>query len=101
MTESISIEVAYALSYKQKIIQLDVPAGTSVKDAALAAKMDEHFPDLDVSTAKLGIFGKLVARPDAEIIQAGERIEIYRPLLVDPRKSRQKRAAKKEAASSE
>lgn len=97
--EMISIEVAYALPDKQKIVTLKVAKGTSVKDAALAAKMEEHFPGLDVATSKLGVFGKLVAKPEAEEIKAGERIEIYRPLIADPRASRQKRADKKEAAA--
>lgn len=96
--ELISIEVAYALPDKQKILVLQVAKGTSVKDAALAAKMEEHFPGLDVAAAKLGVFGKLVAKPESEVINPGERIEIYRPLIADPRASRQKRADKKEAA---
>lgn len=99
---NILIEVAYALPNKQKIVQLEVAAGTSVKDAALAAasQLEKAFPELDIAASKLGIFGKLVAKPESEEIKAGERIEIYRPLIADPRASREKRAEKKETSAS-
>ncbi|HKM14530.1 MAG TPA: RnfH family protein [Marinospirillum sp.] len=91
----IEIEVAYALPDKQKILQIAVAAGTSVKIAALNAGIEKHFAGLDVATAPLGIFGKLIAKPTEHVVKEGDRIEIYRPLLADPKASRIKRAEKK------
>lgn len=96
-TDMIRIEVAYALPKKQKIISLNVPVGTSVYDAALQAGMEKYFPELDVATLPMGIFGKAVAKPQETEIQEGQRIELYRPLLVDPKEVRKQRAAKLKA----
>lgn len=95
MTNLIAIEVAYAEAHKQKIISLTVVEGTNVRDAALQANMQQEFPHLDVATAKLGIFGKAVAKPEEELVGAGDRIEIYRPLIIDPKQARLNRAQKK------
>lgn len=89
------LEVAYALPEKQKILEIKVAAGTSVFDAALNSGIEAYFPGLDIASARLGIFGKLVAKPQEQLVSEGDRIEIYRPLLADPKASRAKRAAKK------
>lgn len=90
----IAIEVVYALADKQKLLSLSVPVGTSVREAALRSGMQDYFPQLDLAQAPLGIFGKAVAKPDERAVQEGERIEIYRPLLADPKEVRKLRAAK-------
>lgn len=90
------IEVAFALPEKQKLIKLDVPEGTSVRRAAVLSGMEQFFPGLDVHQAKLGIFGKLVAKPDEQLVETGDRVEIYRPLLIDPKEVRARRAAAKD-----
>lgn len=95
MTNKILIEVAYAEAHKQEIVQLEVAPGTTVRAAALQAQLEQNFPQLDAATAKLGVFGKAVAKPEEEIVQAGDRVEIYRPLLIDPKQARLNRAAKK------
>ena len=94
MTDKIRVEVAYALPDKQKIVVLEVEQGTVVREVALQANMTKFFPDLDVANAKLGIFGKAVRKPEEQEIKAGERVEIYRELTVDPKKARANRAAK-------
>jgi putative ubiquitin-RnfH superfamily antitoxin RatB of RatAB toxin-antitoxin module len=94
----IDIEVVYALAGEQRLLRLSVPAGTTVREAALRSAMDEHFPGLDLSTAALGIFGRLVAKPEERVLEAGERVEIYRPLLADPKEVRKARAARAKAA---
>ncbi|WP_137971018.1 RnfH family protein [Pseudomonas sp. F(2018)] len=94
----IDIEVVYALAGEQRLLRLSVPAGTTVREAALRSAMDEHFPGLDLSAAALGIFGKLVAKPEERVLEAGERVEIYRPLLADPKEVRKARAARAKAA---
>lgn len=94
MDDRIRVEVAYALPDKQKLLSLEVPRGSSVRDVALRSGMDEHFPGLDLAAAPLGIFGKAVPRPEQRLIEEGERVEIYRPLLADPKEVRKQRAAK-------
>ena len=93
MTEQqkISVEVAYALPDKQAIIQLEVDAGTTAIEAAEQSAMVERFDGLTLEGAKLGIFGKAV--PNTHVMSAGERVEIYRPLLIDPKAVRKARAA--------
>ncbi len=54
----------------------------------------EAFPGLDVQGCPLGIFGKLLARPEERVLEAGERVEIYRPLIADPKEVRKQRAAR-------
>lgn len=90
----IEIEVAYAAVDRQVLRALSVPEGTTVREAVLKSGIGEQFPNLDLSECPLGIFGKVVADPQVRLIQAGDRIEIYRPLLADPKEVRRLRAAK-------
>lgn len=94
----IEIEVAHAQAGVQRLLSLRVPAGTTVREAALRSTMDEHFPGLDLAVAPLGIFGKLVAKPEERLLEAGDRVEIYRPLLADPKDVRKARAARAKAS---
>ena len=89
---SIGIEVAYALAERQKILRVQVPCGTTVRQAAMLSGLDSYFPGLDLSRCALGLFGKLVSQANERLVQEGERIEIYRPLLVDPKEVRKQRA---------
>ena len=89
--ETIGIEVAYALPEEQALVALEVPAGTTAVEAVALARMPERFPEIDVANAKLGVFGKHVTHD--RVLRAGERVEIYRPLLADPKERRRKRAA--------
>ncbi|MBP8184810.1 MAG: RnfH family protein [Pseudomonas sp.] len=91
---SIGIEVAYALAERQKILRLQVPRGTTVRQAAMLSGLDSYFPGLDLSSCALGIFGKTVSQASERPVQEGERIEIYRPLLADPKEVRKQRAEK-------
>lgn len=90
----IAVEVAYALAHKQKVVQLQVALGTSARDAALRSGLEADFPDIDLQGSSLGVFGKGIARPEEHILQAGDRVEIYRPLLADPKEVRKQRAAR-------
>lgn len=90
----IEIEVVYAAVDRQVLRALSVPEGTTVREAVLKSGIGEEFPELDLSECALGIFGKVVADPQVRLIQAGDRIEIYRPLLADPKEVRRLRAAK-------
>lgn len=96
---SITVEVAYALPDKQQIIRLSVPVGTTMLEAVNLSRIVDHFPELDVESSSMGVFGKAVASPAQRVLLDGERVEIYRPLIADPKEVRKLRAAKaKEAA---
>ena len=100
MSDSISVEVAYALPEKQRIVKLDVTPGTTALEAVTLSRLDEVFDELVVgSDLKIGVWGK--AATADRVLAAGERVEIYRPLLVDPKEARKARAAKAKAARAE
>jgi len=90
----IHVEVAYATPEKQRIIALDVVEGCTVYQAAEQSGICELFPEIDLAEAKLGIFGKAVRNPKEEVLNAADRVEIYRPLIIDPKAARANRAAK-------
>lgn len=93
-SEMIEVEVAYALPHKQKIYALRVEKGTTALEAAKRTSVCQDFEDVDLDTAKMGIFGQSVKTPASQILQPGDRVEIYRPLIADPKEIRRKRAAK-------
>ena len=97
----IMVEVVYALPDKQRLLRLNLPAGTNMREAVLRSGIQQHFPGLDVQQAPLGIFGKAMAKPEERVLEEGERVEIYRPLLADPKEVRKQRAAKVAQAKAE
>ncbi|HSB97192.1 MAG TPA: RnfH family protein [Spongiibacteraceae bacterium] len=98
----IRIEVAFALPERQTIMVLEVADNCSVLDAAKLSGIDRALaavdgpaidgPEIDWSTVQLGIFGNIVEQPAEHILRDGDRIEIYRPLLIDPKAVRKQRA---------
>jgi putative ubiquitin-RnfH superfamily antitoxin RatB of RatAB toxin-antitoxin module len=84
------IEVVYALPDNQVTRQLRLTAGTTAQQAVELSGIIGLFPEIDLCHHKLGIFGKLV-RPDT-ILHNRDRVEIYRPLIVDPKERRRRRA---------
>jgi putative ubiquitin-RnfH superfamily antitoxin RatB of RatAB toxin-antitoxin module len=91
---AIKIEVVYAALDRQELLSLTVAPGTSIRAALLASGIGQVFPELDLAECPVGIFGKVIIDPHARAVQAGDRIEIYRPLLADPKEVRRLRAAK-------
>lgn len=91
--EGISVEVAYALPDKQHIVELTVAEGTTALETARQSGIAGIFPGLDVDASDMGIFGKSI-KPASHVMQASERVEIYRPLIIDPKEARRERAAK-------
>ncbi len=89
--ELIHVEVAYARPDKQMILPVDVEEGTTALTAVEKSGIVEHFPEIDLANIKLGIFGK--AQKADYLLKAGDRVEIYRPLIADPKESRRKRAS--------
>ena len=91
MTAAIAIEVAYALPEKQQIIAMEVPEGTTALAAVEMSRIADRFEQLELGDGiKLGVFGKAVGHD--HVLAAGDRVEIYRPLLVDPKEVRKRRA---------
>jgi putative ubiquitin-RnfH superfamily antitoxin RatB of RatAB toxin-antitoxin module len=91
---TLRVEVVYALAERQLILEFQVPVGTSAREAVLRSGMDGHFPGLDLTGAALGVFGKALSKPEERLLEEGDRVEIYRPLLVDPKEIRKQRAAR-------
>ena len=90
-TETIKIEVVYALPDQQKVVELTLPAGATVKQAVEASCLPAQHPEIDVAKGKFGIYSKL-ARLDT-VLREKDRVEIYRPLIADPKEVRKQRAA--------
>ena len=89
--EKIPVEVAYALPDRQVILALDVAANASIEEVIRASGILAQFPDIDLASNKVGVFGKLGKLTDT--LHPGDRVEIYRPLIADPKAARKKRAA--------
>lgn len=90
----IEIEIVYAAVDRQVLRTVSVAEGSTIRAAVLASGIGEAFAELNLADCPLGIFGKVVADPQVRLVQAGDRIEIYRPLLADPKEVRRLRAAK-------
>jgi len=90
----IEIEVVYAAVDRQVLRTISVAEGSTVRAALSASGIAADFPELDLTGCPVGIFGKVIADPDVRVVQAGDRLEIYRPLLADPKEVRRLRAAK-------
>ncbi|WP_040725456.1 RnfH family protein [Thiomicrorhabdus sp. Kp2] len=95
MADTIQIEVAYALEEVQYLFSEQVEQGTTVAQALEQSKLLQELPGL--VTDKVGIFGKLVT-PDT-ILREGDRIEVYRPLKVDPRDRRRQKVEEERKAA--
>ena len=91
--DEIAVEVIYATPKQQRILSIRVPEGTTVAGAIRVSGILEEFPEIDLTRNKVGIFSRRVG-PE-HTLRAGDRIEIYRPLLVDPKTARQVRARNK------
>lgn len=91
----LEVEVAYARPDAQVILAVRLPAGACLEDAIRRSGLLERFPEIDLAVNKVGVFGK-AARLDA-VLEPGDRVEVYRPLLADPKEARKQRAAEGKA----
>jgi putative ubiquitin-RnfH superfamily antitoxin RatB of RatAB toxin-antitoxin module len=89
--DNLTVEVAYALPERQVILELSVVPGTTLEQAIRASGILEQFPEIDLTCNKVGVFGK-PGRLDT-VLHSGDRVEIYRPLIADPKEVRRQRAA--------
>ncbi|PPC98252.1 MAG: RnfH family protein [Methylotenera sp.] len=87
----VTVEVAYALADEQLIIPIKVEDGTTAEEAIIASGIMTKFPEIDLRINKVGIFGKLT-KLDTKLRHL-DRVEIYRPLIADPKEVRKQRAA--------
>ena len=85
----LEIEVVYGLPDKQVLKKMNVQNGCTAREAVCQSGLDEIFSELDLQTAPLGIFSKSVK--SETLLRDKDRIEIYRPLLIDPKEARRKR----------
>jgi putative ubiquitin-RnfH superfamily antitoxin RatB of RatAB toxin-antitoxin module len=89
---AITVEVVHAGVDRQVLRAVEVPTGSTVQQALSLSGMASEFPGLDLADCPVGIFGKVVSRE--RVLEQGDRIELYRPLLADPKEVRRLRAAK-------
>lgn len=101
MTEDkmISVEVVYALPHEQRLMRLLVKQGTTAREALIRSGIPEEYPEVDPDSAKMGIFAqpfgsKGLPPADKYQLQPGDRVEVYRPLIADPKEARKQRAEK-------
>ncbi len=83
---NLRVDVVHATPALQKTVSLRVARGTTVRDAAMASNLDRYFQGLDLARVALGIWGRAVA--DQVPVKNGDRVELYRPLPMDPRELR-------------
>ena len=88
---SIEIQVAYARPDRQELVKLRLPEGATLGQAVEVSGLLQKYPEIDLNAGKFGIYAKL-AKPDT-VLRTGDRVEVYRPLLADPKEVRRQRAA--------
>lgn len=92
----IAVEVAFATPARQVLVRIEVPEGCTLEGAINRSGIREEFPDMVIDPSAVGIFGRKM--PMGQELREGDRVEIYRPLIADPKEARRRRAlAKKES----
>ncbi len=90
MAEKIEVEVVFALPEKQRLVTVEVAEGSTIADVIAASGLQSRFRDADLEACTTGLWGKVV--PRETVISNGDRVEIYRPLAMDPREARRQLA---------
>lgn len=102
--KNITIEVVYGLPARQLLLSIEVPVNTTALQAFELSNIKEHFRELQNDLPKMGVFSHAIDDPETYQLHAGDRLELYRPLLADPKEIRRRRAreiaAKKASAKS-
>lgn len=91
MAEMIKVEVCYALPAKQELVGVKLPEGATLAQALEASGLLQKYPEIDLKKNKFGIYAKL-SKPET-VLRDRDRVEIYRPLIADPKEVRKQRAA--------
>ncbi|MBU2917109.1 RnfH family protein [Psychrosphaera sp. F3M07] len=92
MINNIKVELVYGLPQQQTLLSLEVPEGNTVEQVIVNSKIADKYTDIDLTVNKVGIWNKTCKLQD--IVKDGDRIEIYRPLIADPKEVRKRRAEK-------
>ena len=93
MANQLHVQVCYATALQETMRALVVEEGTTIEQAIAQSGVLQDIPGIDLATQPVGLFGK--KRPLDTVLREGDRIEIYRPLVADPKESRRRRADKK------
>jgi putative ubiquitin-RnfH superfamily antitoxin RatB of RatAB toxin-antitoxin module len=89
LNRALKVGIAYATAARQVWLEIEVAPGTTVQEAIFKSGILDQFPEIDLGTQKVGVFGKLT-KLDAQV-EEGDRIEIYRPITADPKAVKRKR----------
>lgn len=87
------VEVVYAFAQTQDLVALELAQGAVARDAVEASGLLVRHAELDAARLRLGVFGRLI-RPE-QLLEDGDRVEILRPLAMDPREARRLRARRR------
>ena len=90
INDVMSVEVAYASVTRQGVVALNVTVGSTIQEVIMLSGVLAEFPEIDLDRQKVGIFGKRKALSD--LVCDGDRVEIYRPLTIDPKEARRTKA---------
>ena len=91
MAPGIRVEVVFATAERQRLLEVTVPEGSTVADAIADSRIADRFPGADFDAFEVGIWGRVVSRD--QVLAEGDRVEIYRPLALDPREARRRLAS--------
>lgn len=95
VNKKLKVEVAYAALDRQCLLLVEVPAGSTIREVIYASGILREFPCIDLAKQLVGVFSK--RRTLEDTINDGDRIEIYRPLLIDPKEARRAKAKSRQA----
>jgi len=96
--DAVRVQICYARPDRQFLLDCAVAPGTTILQAIHASGIVQQAPEIDVSTMRVGIYGKL--KPLDTVLREHDRIEIYRPLIADPKETRRRRAAHRDEKKS-
>ena len=91
MADSINIQVVYALPERAELVNIKLPSGATLKTAVEVSGLIQKYPEINLETGRFGVFSR-ISKPDSELRDL-DRVEIYRPLIADPKEVRRQRAA--------
>ncbi len=87
------VEVAYATPSRQEVVEVMIRPGSTIEQVIRESGLLERFPGIDLARSRVGIFGEIASLRDP--VRDGDRVEIYRPLLADPKEARRRRARRR------
>ena len=90
---SLRVEVVYALPEREDAVSVSLPAGATALDALRASGLLERHPEIDLTRQRIGVYGRVVGAEAR--LRDGDRVEVYRPLAVEPKEARRRRALRK------